>query len=566
MTMKRLTTAAIFSALLLFQLFFAAAAWAQMPSPSPDSGSSPPAAAKTEKDPFGRETPQGMVAGLMNALAAGDYDRALNYFATDSVQGERSWYVLSGPMLVRRFQEVLDRAGTVVTPAELSNEADGRVNDGLAPNVERFGVVKLPDAEVPLLAEQATRDGRRLWLVSEGTLKQIPALVQSAESRSNLGGLISYIPEGPNIAGARASQWFVLLIVGAFSLVLAWLLAALHGPIVRYFWPAGTDSAVSGFIKTSVAPGRLLLALILFGIAVQAIEISVVARYRALFLAQVLAWFAVTWLLWRWADVAGKVILDQMSRRGQLTAYSALSFFKRAVKVLLAIVFVAALLRAFGFNVTAGLAALGVGGLAIALGAQKLFENLIGGMTLIVDHPVRIGDFCRFGNNMGTIEEIGIRSTRIRTLDRTILTVPNGEFAALHIENFSHRDRFWFHPVLNLRYETSSSQIRDVLDGLRKVLADHPSVASDSPRVRLIGLSASSLDIEIFAYVYARDQSHFLEIQEGLLLSCMEIVESSGTGFAFPSQTLYLGRDRGVKESPRREFEATTSSGRADKS
>jgi MscS family membrane protein len=144
--------------------------------------------------------------------------------------------------------------------------------------------------------------------------------------------------------------------------------------------------------------------------------------------------------------------------------------------------------------------------------------------------------------------------------------VPNGEFAALHIENFSHRDRFWFHPVLNLRYETSSSQIRDVLDGLRKVLADHPSVASDSPRVRLIGLSASSLDIEIFAYVYARDQSHFLEIQEGLLLSCMEIVESSGTGFAFPSQTLYLGRDRGVKESPRREFEATASSGRADKS
>ena len=140
-------------------------------------------------------------------------------------------------------------------------------------------------------------------------------------------------------------------------------------------------------------------------------------------------------------------------------------------------------------------------------------------------------------------------------LARTILTVPNGEFAALHIENFSHRDRFWFHPVLNLRYETNSSQIRYVLEKLREMLSEHANVSSD-PRVRLIGLGASSLDVEIFSYVYARDQSHFLEIQEDLLLRCMEIVEDSGTGFAFPSQTLYLGRDGGKNEGRAREVEA----------
>jgi MscS family membrane protein len=276
------------------------------------------------------------------------------------------------------------------------------------------------------------------------------------------------------------------------------------------------------------------------------VEISVIARYRAMFAVQIVGGFAVAWLLWRWADTFGELILGRMSRRGQLTAFSAVSFLKRAFKVLLALLFIAALLRAFGVNVTAGLAALGVGGLAIALGAQKTFENLIGSLTLLADRPVRIGDFCRFGQTLGTVEEIGIRSTRIRTLDRTVLTVPNGEFSTLHIENYSQRDRFWFHPILNLRYETTTDQMRYVLQELRAMLGKHPKVDTESARVRLIGLAAYSLDVEIFAYVYAWDYASFLEIQEELLLSCMEVVEKSGTGFAFPSQTLYLGRDGGL--------------------
>jgi MscS family membrane protein len=235
-----------------------------------------------------------------------------------------------------------------------------------------------------------------------------------------------------------------------------------------------------------------------------------------------------------------------MSRRGQLTAYSAVSFLNRAIKALLALLFVAALLRAFGVDVTAGLAALGVGGLAIALGAQKLVENLIGSLTLIADRPVRIGDFCRFGTTLGTVEEIGIRSTRIRTLDRTVLTVPNGEFSSLHIENYSHRDRFWFHPTLHLRYETTPEQMRRVLQALREMLAAHPKIEYDSARVRLIGLAAYSVDVEIFAYARTSDNNEFLAIQEELLLNCMQIVEDCGTGFAFPSRMLYLGQDGGI--------------------
>jgi MscS family membrane protein len=560
----RLATRTVFSELVLLPILSVANGWAQTPPVPAGANAASPPAAKIEKDPFGRETPQGMVAGLMNALAAADYQRAANFFATDSVQGARSWDVLSGAQLARRFQEVLDRAGTVITPAELSNDPSGNVNDGLAQDVERFGVVKLPNAEVPLLATRVTRGGKSLWLVSEGTLNQISSLVRLVGRGSAPGKWIDVFPEGPNIGGAPASHWLALFVAAGLSLALAWVLTALRGPIKRFIRRGGVETKLSRFIETSAGPARILIMLLLFGVAVQTLEVSVVARYRVLFLAQIVGWFAVAWLLWRWADAAGEVILGQMSRRGQLTAYSAVSFLNRAFKALLAILFFAALLRAFGVNVTAGLAALGVGGLAIALGAQKLFENLIGSLTLIADSPVRIGDFCRFGTTLGTVEEIGIGSTRIRTLDRTLLTVPNGEFAALHIENFSQRDRFWFHPILNLRYETSIDQMRHVLQSLRSMLAEHPKVETGSMRVRLIGLAAYSLDVEIFAYIYAPDYASFLEMQESLLLNCIEIVEDSGTGFAFPSRTLYLGRDSGLNESRTQEVEAIVRSQRED--
>ena len=496
-----------------------------------------------------------MVSGLMNALAAADYERAVKYFEVDQVQGLHQWYVLYGPELAKRFQQVLDRAGSVITPAELSNDPNGNVNDGLAQDQERFGQIKQDGHVVPLLAKRIKRDGKMLWLVSTATLSEVPQLARALHVNTPIGPWFDFLPEGPSIAGAPASHWLALIILALLSFALAWALVAMREPIEKLLRRGGAETKLSRFIEKSSGPARLLIMLLVFGIAVQTLGISVIARYRAMFAVQIVGWLALAWLLWGWADAAGEVVLSRMSRRGQLTAYSAVSFLGRAFKVLLVVLFVAALLRAFGVNVTAGLAALGVGGLAIALGAQKLFENLIGSLTLLADRPVRIGDFCRFGNTLGTIEEIGIRSTRVRTLDRTVLTVPNGEFSSLHIENYSQRDRFWFHPILNLRYETGTDQMRYVLQELRALLARHPKVDSDSARVRLIGLAAYSLDVEIFAYVSAWDYASYLEIQEELLLSCMEIVEASGTGFAFPSSTLYLGRDGGLDETRRHEAE-----------
>jgi MscS family membrane protein len=202
-----------------------------------------------------------------------------------------------------------------------------------------------------------------------------------------------------------------------------------------------------------------------------------------------------------------------------------------------------AILDSFGFSVTALIAGLGVGGIAVALAAQKTIENLFGGLTLYGDRPVRVGEFCRFGDKVGTVEEIWIRSTRVRTLDRTVGTIPNAEFSNLQLENSARSDRMRLFAMIGVRYETTPDQLRYILVEVRKLLYAHERVTPDPSRIRFVGFGAYSLDMEIFAYVKTSDWSEFLGIREDIYLRIMDIIEASGTGFAFPSQTLYLGKD-----------------------
>ncbi len=213
--------------------------------------------------------------------------------------------------------------------------------------------------------------------------------------------------------------------------------------------------------------------------------------------------------------------------------------------------------NALGVSLTAVLAGLGIGGLAFALAAQSTIENVIAGITLFADRPVRVGDFCQFGDKLGTIEEIGLRSTRVRTLDRTVITIPNAEFAKLQLENFTRRDRILLKTTLGVRYETTPAQLRLLPTRLREMLLAHPKVLNDPLRVRFAGFGAYSLDFELFAYVRTSDWSDFLAIREDIFLRVAEIVEAVGTSFAFPSQTHYLARDTGADGATAPAAEAT---------
>jgi len=192
------------------------------------------------------------------------------------------------------------------------------------------------------------------------------------------------------------------------------------------------------------------------------------------------------------------------------------------------------------------IAGLGIGGLAVALAARSTLENLIGGITLVADKPVEVGDFCQLGEHLGVIEGIGLRSVRVRSLDRTIVTIPNAEFVNLYIENLTRRDRILLRTRIGLRYETTPDQLRWVLVEFRKLLLQHPMVSPEPARARVAGFGDYSVDIEIFAYVKTSDYDEFLSVQEDLYLRLIDVVDASGTAFAFPSTVNYLATDSGT--------------------
>jgi MscS family membrane protein len=215
---------------------------------------------------------------------------------------------------------------------------------------------------------------------------------------------------------------------------------------------------------------------------------------------------------------------------------------RQVTKLLVFLFAILSVLSVWGYNTSTILAGLGVGGLAVALAAQKTIENLFGGISVIGDRPVLVGDVCRFGDRTGTVMHIGLRSTRIRTPDRTIISVPNSQFSSVALENISGRDKIWFHPTFNLRRDTTSDQLMKVLSSLTEILRGHAKIEAGPLPVRFVGVGAYSLDIDAVAYVTTADYDEFLALQQELLLKMLQAVEQAGTALAVPLQESFASR------------------------
>ena len=213
-------------------------------------------------------------------------------------------------------------------------------------------------------------------------------------------------------------------------------------------------------------------------------------------------------------------------------------------------------IESVGISVIPILAGLGFGGLALALAARPTLENIIAGLLLFADRPVKVGEYCRFGGQEGTILNIGLRSTRIFALNGDIISLPNSRFSELELVNKSRRTRILLRQIIGLRYETTSEQLHYVLVKLRSMLLAHPKLIDESVRVRFIKYGDYSKDVEIFAYVHTGNWIEFLEIQEYVLLGVEDIIEAAGTGFAFPSKTIYISQDQGLDQDLSRAAEA----------
>jgi len=540
---KMILIMAVMSALLMIS-----GAPAAVKAESDQAGKTAQQAEATYDDPLGRSTPQGTIVGFLKAIEKEDYERAIDYLDTKQT-GKNA------QKLALELQRVLNE-GVSVAVTKFSKKPEGDIEDGLPVQRELVAIVKTKTGEHRILLERVQKeDNPQIWLFSSETLNLVPQIYDEIDTPWFERRLPAALTE-TRLVGLPLYRWIVPLLMFPVAFFFGWIMMLLFFALLQRLLRRRLDELGElGPIKFRQTRKPLVL---LFSAGVIYIlslgAFSLLDRIFWMFLSSTIAVAGLTWICVHVIEVGAEI----MERRRPEAANAVIRLSATLLKVLAIILGLMVTFHYFsGINLTAVVAGLGIGGIAVAFAAQKTIENFLGGVFLVWDKPIRLGDFCKAGELQGTVEHIGLRSTQIRTLNRTVAFIPNGQLASISVENFALRDRFLFRHTLNLRYETTVDQLRYLLVQLRELLYRHPLVDSSTARVRFIGFGQSSLDVEIFAYVIETAPEPFLSVQEDLLLRIMGLVESAGSGFAFPSQTLYMSKGKGLDEKRSREAAGT---------
>lgn len=481
-------------------------------------------------DPLDRGLPRSSVRGFLTAAGNRNYAKAAEYLDLRNLPAET--IQSQGPELARQLKIILDRTLWIDLDA-LSATPAGDQADDLHPARDRVGRISGRDQTFDIFLQRIPReDGLYIWKFAGVTVADIPKLYEEF----GYGSLEQVLPPwmfDVSLLGINLWLWMLVIVLGAALYPVAVLITRFAIYILRRFNTELADN-VARFFST---PLHLVIWAVLGRYVMELVGPSV--ALRAVGDARTVLVFALAWLLLRAVDFVAHRTSANLDRRG---LGGTLVLLKPLARLLKAVAITAALLLwldNIGFKVTTLLAGLSISGVAVALASQKSLENIFGAVTLFTGQPVRVGDFCRFGDKMGTVEEIGLRATRIRTLERSVITIANAEFSNMHLDNLSRRDRFWYHPRLSLRYETTPDQIRYILVETRRMLYAHPKVLSEPLHVRFSGFGEYSLDLDVFAYIDVTDHTESLEIAEDLNLRVMEIIAAAGSDFAFPAQIQY---------------------------
>jgi MscS family membrane protein len=424
-----------------------------------------------------------------------------------------------------------------------------RINEGERSGEFLFSgrtVHRLPEfyQRVRHLPYQPGREGGHYDAIRSGALTPI------------VGGLTARLPAWTRVEIGNQLLWQWVVVVLCLLVGIGLAIAAFR---TGQRWRDREPSAMRHRVAPFVFP-LVVIALVQF-------ELEVFSRFirlaggvyhvgRLVLLA--IAHLAIAWLIAAALTVIGESVIryTRAGRRALNAQLLRLSFRIVTIVVVTGYLFIAA--ERLGLPVPALVAGLGVGGLAVALATQGTLENLIGGLILYADQPVRVGDFFRFGNQVGAVEDIGIRSTRIRTLGRTVVAIPNSDLVKMPLENFARRDKTRLEAVLRLRMETTPEQLRYVLSRLEQMLAEHPKLSDEGRRVRFVGFGAYSLDVELVAISPTTNWDEFLAIRQDVFLRAMGVVEEAGTRLAVPVQVELGGQDAPFDEQRRGEAAEAT--------
>ncbi|MFQ5767179.1 MAG: mechanosensitive ion channel family protein [Acidobacteriota bacterium] len=507
------------------------AATAAAKPPAPAASSEP--AASAEAQPPDPRSPRASLKAYLDACRQGHYSEAARYLDLSRLPGappERE---------AMRLKEVLDRH-LWFDMESISPEASGNTRDGLPPHLERLGTIPAGEGARPVEMARQSGPSRPAWRFSPATVASIDAWYRELRT----GWLADHLPAALLRPGPLELQWWQWLAL-PLVLLLAFLAGRLGIFLVRMALVGivrRTRSNLDDLLMAQLqGPAILFLSLAFSYGALPFLSLTVPAEgfvtrlIRAAFLA------GLFWTLSRLLDVS-VLTLERSQWLNQRESIRSLTpFMNRAGRLIILALGTVTILQEFGFQITGLLAGMGLAGMAVALAGQKSLENLLGSATLLADRPFKVNDFVRIGDLVGTIEQIGLRSTRIRTLDRTRVTIPNGQLSEMRLETFAARDRIRLICTLGLTYSTTSTRMRQVIAALEDILRRHPHICMDMPpRVRFVEFASSSLNLEVYAYLKTTDWGEFLKLREEIFLQFMEAVEACGCAFAFPTRTVVV--------------------------
>jgi MscS family membrane protein len=522
--------------LLAFLLGFSAAALAQIPGlttpqPAPVAQTVP----AVPPDPLGRETPRGTLLGFIKAAQEEHYAVAVAYFQPAPSRrrhSEQDDEELAAQLLTifnQKFAGALELT---------SRDPLGHLDDGLPPDQERItGALGATDKFPVQMVRLEDERGHKLWYFSRTTLDHVPEMYESL----TFPGIEKQIPQtlvSHRLLFMPLWQWIALVVLlggRLLTMVIAFLVNRMQKARSRP--PLGPQK----FFQ--VDPITLTIAIVSHYLFVGYIGTSLLYRLYYRHLVWIFLAFDFYWILTRITRAISSRIGVSLTKRGMLAERSIVSLIRRFTEVSIFLLVTLLVLKNLGVDVSTALAGIGIGSLALGLGAQKTFENLFGGVSVLFDKVIQIGDTCRINNQTGVVEDIGLRSTRLRTGERTLLSIPNGTMATAVIENLRFRDKFLCQQTIRLRYDLSPDHVRYVLGQIQNLMIEDPKVEDSSARVRFLRFAEYALEVEIYCYILEQEYSQYLATQEQLLLKIMAAIEKAGAVVALPTQSTIVTQD-----------------------
>ncbi len=472
----------------------------------------------SKPDPLGRDNPRSAVTGFLEAAHDRDYQRAAQYLdlrqVPDGVRFER------GLELSRQLEAILN-SDSHFNISQLSRNQDGAGSSGS----ERVTTVLRDGQSIPILLEKSLRPGSSgVWLFSAGTVAVIPELIPS-DTPPWIAHFLPPFLVHQQLLETSLWKWAALILAVLLLLSLSRLLDRLFMAAVRIIGNHTHGSDRLHWLGIIVQPMRIMFCLAVFRVAVEFIAPSAIARLYIGRATEFVLVCSVAWCLVRLVDLFFTHLEAVLDARHDFSSRSMLHLGRRTANVTIIAFSILVVLSNWGYNTSTLIAGLGVGGIAVALAAQQTIANVFGGVSIIGDHPVGIGDFGKFGDLIGTVEDIGMRSTRIRTNNRTVVSVPNSSFAALNLENYSLRDKILFNPVIEVHRNAEEDEVRQLMQAIQRAVEKIDLVDLGPCPVRLIGLTAAAFRVEIFCYVRTPDINEFYEVQGELYLGIDSVLK-----------------------------------------